>query len=469
MDEKINATPPVPPVSAIPAVPAVPTKVYEVDGKDRVLLPLAWLLGVLFAELGFVWFWGWGLLVPVLVAVWYGVLFWYCGMEGFASRPSLLLFGAVFLLALSYAVFANPWFRMWNGVALPLLVGLQMFQWTGAGRYEWYLPRMLTQRLGLLFGGLFTHVGAFFQALTSFKGHAQKRVVYVLMGLGVTIPLLFLVIPLLGTADALFLHLTAGMVEWVSRNLFGWAGRLMLGLFFALLLFSLLYSVRRPEAKKEKAVSTARTVDAVLPITVLLAMDVLYLVFVGVQFAALFGGEPYLTAAGISYADYARSGFFQLVFVAGLNLTLGLLAVQFCVREGSGWRLVRVLATLLVGASVIMLGSAAYRMTIYVMEYGLSFKRFLTYWGMVMLAIFFIAALLKIWRKNFGFFRVLLAAGLAGWLLLNYCNVDWLVSRYNEGRYGQDASAFDRADLTYQAADWRSWSVSAQMAALDKK
>ena len=50
---------------------------------------------------------------------------------------------------------------------------------------------------------------------------------------------------------------------------------------------------------------------------------------------ALFGGPAYLErVSGLSYAEYARSGFFQLVFVAGLNLTLILVALRFGKGEG---------------------------------------------------------------------------------------------------------------------------------------
>lgn len=447
----------------VPAARAV----WPVDGKERALLPLAWGLGVLFAELlVYTWFGSWGLLVPVVVAAWYGVLFWYRGPEGFVTRSSLLLFGAVCLLALSYANFANPYFRLWNALLLPVLVALHLFEWAGGVHWPWCSPRMVSERLGLLLSGFFSRFGTPFAALGSFKNLSHKRAVYVLLGLGVSLPLLLVVVPLLGEADALFRHLTGGLVEWVALHLSSWMARLTVGLVLAPLFFSLLYLLRRGGPSKDAVAAEARTVDAALPITVLAAMDGLYLLFLAVQFAALFGGERYLAEAGVTYAEYARSGFFQLVAVAGLNLTLGLLSVQFTDQTGRGWRWVRFMSTLLVGVSMVMLGSAAYRMTLYVMEYGLSFKRFLTYWAMVMLLLFFVAALMKIWRTGFSFFKVLLVAGLAGWLMLNYCNVDFLVERYNHGRYGKDQSVVDTQTLALQASDWRSWSVAAQLAAM---
>ena len=180
--------------------------------------------------------------------------------------------------------------------------------------------------------------------------------------------------------------------------------------------------------------------EAAGPVTVLAVLDVLYAFFLAVQCAALFGGADYLARAGISYASYARSGFFQLVAVAAVNLACLLACLALCKGEGRGLRMVQVLGTLLVAASGVLLVSALWRMNLYVGAYGLSFKRALTYWGMAVLAVLLAAALWKVWHRHFRWFRVLLSVGAAGWLLLNYANVDALVARYNIGR-GLDTGA----------------------------
>lgn len=497
------------PAGAVP-LSAVSARRYEPDGKDRLLLPVTLLLGFLLVEL-FCVFWSSvpGLIVPVLTAAWYGALFWYRGLEGLQTRSGLLLFAANCLLALSFAIFSDAWFKYWNLLFLPALLMLHAFELSGAAKKPWTLPSMLWERLCLTLDGLFGRLGAPFKALGSLFA-ARKRLVYVLAGLAASGAALLLTVPLLLSADALFRLLAGGLVEFLLERLSTWLAKLMFAAVLAVFLFSLLYALRRPEPLKTAAKPLDLTLDAAAPATVLVVMDLLYLVFTAVQFAALFGGPSYLEKAGISYAAYARSGFFQLVAVAGLNLTLIMACLQVCRREGKGWRRVRLLATLLVAFSAVMILSAACRMTLYVTRYGLSFKRFLTYWGMVMLALFLAAALFKIWRKEFSFFKVLFSAGLAGWLVLNFINVDYLVVRYNVDLYRRGASeVMDLpylADLSYAALDvleelpgelrpyasedgrgpentldallaarrvqaaeeaarWQSWSVSAQLAA----
>lgn len=117
--------------------------------------------------------------------------------------------------------------------------------------------------------------------------------------------------------------------------------RLIFGLLVAPFLFGLLYSLRRPEPLKRLTRPVeSLSMEAAGPVTVLAVLDVLYAFFLAVQCAALFGGADYLAQVGISYASYARSGFFQLVAVAAVNLAWpgwpALLSAR--VRGGgSGW------------------------------------------------------------------------------------------------------------------------------------
>ena len=48
----------------------------------------------------------------------------------------------------------------------------------------------------------------------------------------------------------------------------------------------------------------------------LLVLDLLFLAFVALQGAYLFGGQDTLAAGGMTYAEYARRGFFELLVAA---------------------------------------------------------------------------------------------------------------------------------------------------------
>ena len=51
----------------------------------------------------------------------------------------------------------------------------------------------------------------------------------------------------------------------------------------------------------------------------LASLDLLFALFVAVQIRYLFGGDAGLRLTGLSYAEYARRGFFELVWVTALG------------------------------------------------------------------------------------------------------------------------------------------------------
>ncbi len=52
----------------------------------------------------------------------------------------------------------------------------------------------------------------------------------------------------------------------------------------------------------------------------LFSINALFVVFVVIQFAALFGGEEFLRSQGLTYSEYARRGFFELLAVSLITM-----------------------------------------------------------------------------------------------------------------------------------------------------
>src|SRR5919201_216353 len=129
--------------------------------------------------------------------------------------------------------------------------------------------------------------------------------------------------------------------------------------------------------------------------TMLLSIDALFIFFVALQVAYLFGGLDTLNATGLTYAAYARRGFFELIAVAVLagGVVFGLeLVVARRSRLYLGAALVLVIATL------VIVASAAYRMQLYQLAYGWTEQRFYALAGIAWLGVSGVAAALLIWR-----------------------------------------------------------------------
>jgi hypothetical protein len=106
---------------------------------------------------------------------------------------------------------------------------------------------------------------------------------------------------------------------------------------------------------------------------VLLAIDALFAVFVALQVAYLFGGRDTLAATGVTYADYARRGFFELLAVAALagSVVAGLEAT---VARRS--RVYLASAFGLVALTLVIVASSFLRLRLYQDAYGWTELRF---------------------------------------------------------------------------------------------
>jgi Domain of unknown function (DUF4173) len=110
----------------------------------------------------------------------------------------------------------------------------------------------------------------------------------------------------------------------------------------------------------------------------LLLIDLLFGSFVLVQIAVLFGGRDHvLNTAGLTYAEYARQGFFQLIVVALLTLGVVAAAVRFSRVEVSDRRWMKTLLGLLCLFTLVILASALTRMNLYQETYGFTRLRLL--------------------------------------------------------------------------------------------
>jgi Domain of unknown function (DUF4173) len=102
------------------------------------------------------------------------------------------------------------------------------------------------------------------------------------------------------------------------------------------------------------------------------ALNALFALFVAVQLAVFFGGDAYVRAtADLTYAQYARSGFAQLVVVAALTLAVVASALRWARTERSrDTAILRALLGALCLLTLVVLASALHRLALYEEAYG---------------------------------------------------------------------------------------------------
>ncbi|MEO3871171.1 DUF4153 domain-containing protein [Nonomuraea sp. B12E4] len=200
---------------------------------------------------------------------------------------------------------------------------------------------------------------------------SRRRFLPMLAALGITAVLLLVFGLLFASADAVF----ASYLQRVTTAP-DWAESLPLRIFLfalvALLLTAVVLVALRPVVDPvgpAAKIGISRSIW-IVPLT---AVNLLFASFVAVQITALFGGNTWvLKTAGLTYAEYARQGFFQLVVVS--VFVLGIVAVAgglLKVERRERWLLAGLLGVLC-GLTMVVLASALHRMNLYTDAYGLS-------------------------------------------------------------------------------------------------
>lgn len=104
------------------------------------------------------------------------------------------------------------------------------------------------------------------------------------------------------------------------------------------------------------------------------ALLLLFTAFLAVQAVAMFGGDDHVQrVAGMTYAEYARQGFFQLVVVSVLVLCVIAVAVRVLPSQPTATRTLRnTLLGLLCVLTLVILASAMMRLQLYTDTFGLT-------------------------------------------------------------------------------------------------
>jgi len=322
---------------------------------------------------------------------------------------------------------------------------------------------------GIAYAGIFSMGGVLALVFNDIRwrelprGGWSKQAFAVGRGLALAVPLLLVFGGLFMAADAAFEHLVQNTfkidVVWIFSHL-------MLTGFLTWIIGGFLRSALL--TSQNVLPIDKRPVSLALGITemsiVLGLINLLFFMFVMVQFRYFFGGAAHVAASmGLTYAEYARRGFFELVIVAALVLPL-LLGAHWLLRKENPaheriFRALAVLQLLLLG--VIML-SAVQRMRLYQSEYGMTEQRLYTTAFMGWLAVVFVWFALTVLRGQR--MRFAFGAVVAGFVMigaLHALNPDALIVRVNAER----ASAGRGFDVNY-ATSLSADAVPALVAAL---
>lgn len=262
----------------------------------------------------------------------------------------------------------------------------------------------------------------------------------------VSVGLLWVFGALFASADPAFANLLDRLTrqadaEHLSPRLFLFAGG-------ALGLLGAAYLVTAPPdlaGLQAPAPSRVRRWEWAVPVA---ALDLLFAAFVLVQLTVLFGGAGHVLGDdGPTFAQYARSGFWQLLAVTVLTLpVLGVAARRAPNADRADRTLIRVLLGSLAGLTLVIVASATYRMNLYEQAYGFTRLRILVSACELWLGAVFVMVLIAGVRLRARWLAQAVAGSAAAALLgLALLNPDRFIAERNVDRYER----IDRIDVTY--------------------
>ncbi|MGW0778028.1 DUF4153 domain-containing protein [Streptomyces sp. NPDC002835] len=286
------------------------------------------------------------------------------------------------------------------------------------------LPSSLGTGVAWGWGGLRTHAAA-----------SNGRVAPVLRTGAVAALLVIVFGALFAGADAAFADLLGGLIPDASVADGPWRFLLfLLGLVGALAAARLAAAPLHWDRLEMRPGRARSRWEWALPLVVL---NLLFATFIAVQLAVLFGGyDKVLSETGLTYSEYARQGFWQLLFVTLLTLAVIALATRWAPRSTAGDRaLVRAVLGALCVLTLVVVASALRRMDLYVDAYGLTRLRVsvsaMELWlGLVIVLIMLAGVYGMKWLP-----RAVAASAAAAVLAFGLASPDDLVAERNVQRY----------------------------------
>ncbi len=289
------------------------------------------------------------------------------------------------------------------------------------------------------FHTIFASLSAFFKIRKKTEGDKEKAKKFgtnlglVLLGILVAVPLVLIIVSLLIT-DSFFSSFMGDIGNFLANvDLSFNIGEYFnfITILVSMYIFGALYSADKKRAEEPPAPINYRFIPSLISKTVTISLLVVYALFIIAQidgFACMFMGK---LPENTTYAEFARSGFFELCAVACINGAL-LYYLNIMTLNEENKKTKNLLQIILVSVTFFLIFTAAFKMIMYISAYGYTPKRFYTLWFMLLLTIIFALVLVKLKRADFKLSRYCVYVTAVMLLVLFFVNFEGISESLNE-------------------------------------
>ena len=339
------------------------------------------------------------------------------------------------LLASTYFIFNNTFFYALNTLAIPLLIILMILE---LYREEITIDfKMIGRVCSVIFKPIQYIFEAFRKCMESLKknekitqdDNKKKNTKRIFKATIITIPIAFVVIQLLSSADASFANIFETLFNGIDKLIKNIQmsttleiSILIIVAFFYFLgfFYYICYKFKKNENTKEEKIKDSFTIKMILGV-----LNVIYLIFCYLQIRSLF-----LVKENINFSLLARQGFFQLMLVSFINLVMILIAKK---RENSQY--IRIMSLAMVLFTFIIIISATVRMYHYENAYGYTTLRLLVYCALFTEIVMLIPTIMYIIDKKINLAKAYLYIVTTIYICMNFANFNYIIAKRNVDRY----------------------------------
>ena len=341
------------------------------------------------------------------------------------NKKGLLFMIPIIILSITYFVYDNI-FKEFNVLVIPALY-LLMYVYTIRPTNN--LITLIVQMARTAFKPL-DKVSNFIketkQSLEErlkIKGDNKKKIKSII----VVIPVVIVVLVLLSSADMVFGNMFSSVLDiFQDTPIDNIIGRMIVGVILFIYMGSLMKYLYEsfPQEKDEDRYVKAEEFTIKLLLTTL---NVIYVIFDIIQIHSLM---LHHVGDKINYAEYARSGFFQLMFISILNIIILLIS-----KRNSNTKYNKIMELLMTGLTLIIIISSFLRMHLYEATYGYTLLRLGVYIILTTEVILLIPTILYILKEKYPILKSYLIVVVSVYTFINLFSIENIITKNNINRY----------------------------------
>lgn len=354
------------------------------------------------------------------------------------NKKGFLFFIPIILLSSTYFIFANKIFYITNIFVL-IILNIIMFaivvtsQKKSFKSYLYNAFGVLTDTIKDYEEGIEFSKEKSKQYVKENNKIDKENVKKVVISLLVVFFIVGIVIILLSSADSVFANIFSGMRNIFTNINIGNTISLIVRLAIIVVTFfiflSFILHIQKEYLNKESKIKNNGNKYTFAVKLLLFTLNIVYLVFCSIQVESLFSKVN--MNGTFDYANYARTGFFQLMFVSFINFAIILISNQYNENKE---KIIKILNIFLVIFTIIIDISSMYRMHMYETEYGLTYLRTFSYIILLTEIITFIPIIKYILSEKFDFIKWIFIICVCVYCIINYINIEKVIINKNINR-----------------------------------